>query len=79
MDGGFTKCVPSKYAHTKKLFINVLPNVWPFVFDVPESCTVIHINEIYNFTFPNDYWSWSPEFSDDMYLKGYLAGEKVKD
>jgi hypothetical protein len=57
----------------------VLPNVWPFIFDIPENCLVININEIFNLVFPNDYWNWSVEFSDEMYLKGYLAGEKCKD
>jgi hypothetical protein len=77
-DGGFTKAVPAKYPHTKKLFVNVLPNVWPFVFNIPPNCTVLNINEVFGLTFPNDYWNWSTEFSDDMFLKGYLAGEKLK-
>lgn len=78
MDGGFTKCIPSKYEHTKKLFINVLPNVWPFVFDIPDKCTVLNINEVFNLVFPNDYWCWRTEFADDMFIKGYCAGEKLK-
>lgn len=56
----------------------MLPNVFPFVFDIPENCEVIHINEIFNLVFPNDYWCWNLEYSDSMYLKGYCAGEKSK-
>jgi hypothetical protein len=61
------------------LFINLLPNVWPFVFNVPDNCTILNIHEVFSLTFPNDYWNWSTEFSDDMFLKGYLAGEKPKE
>ncbi len=50
-----------------------------FYLSIPENCIMLNIHEVYGLTFPNDYWSWSVEFSDDMFLKGYLAGEKLKE
>ena len=47
--------------------------------NLPNNCTMLNIHEVFGLTFPNDYWSWSAEFSDEMFLKGYLAGEKLKD
>ena len=61
----------------KILFINVLPVI--FYQSIPENCIMLNIHDVYGLKFPNDYWSWSVEFSDDMFLKGYLAGEKLKE
>ncbi len=77
IDGGFSKPIPYRYKDTKKLFINVLPDI--FYLSIPENCIMLNIHEVYGLHFPNDYWSWSAEFSDDMFLKGYLAGEKLKE
>ena len=52
--------------------------MWPFVFDIPDKCTVLNINEVFNLVFPNDYWCLRTEFADDMFIKGYCAGEKLK-
>ena len=52
----------------------MLPEI--FYQNIPENCVILHIHKEFDLTFPNDYWCWSVEFSDDMYLKGYLAGKK---
>ena len=76
IDGGFSKGIPNKFEKSKKLFINVLPEF--FYFDYPDNCTTLHIHKEFKLHFPNDYWNWNPEFCDEMYLKGYIAGEKFK-
>ena len=43
IDGGFTKPVPYKYENTKKLFINVLPELVYIGNPVPENCKIIDI------------------------------------
>jgi hypothetical protein len=77
IDGGFTKAIPYKFENSKKLFINVLPEF--FYLNIPPNCTIINIHKEFDLTFPNDYWNWNSEFCDNMYLKGYVAGEKLKD
>ena len=69
--------IPNKFEDSKKLFINVLPEI--MYFSYPKNCKTLNINEQFGLVFPNDYWNWSTEFCDEMYLKGYLAGVNLKD
>lgn len=79
LDGGVTSGIPFKYEESEKVFINVLPDKWPFVRDVPKNTAFLNIYEEYGLNFPMDYWLWKETWADEMFLKGYLAGMKMKD
>lgn len=79
LDGGIASSVPFKYENSEKIFINVLPNRWPFVRNQPDNIKFLNIYESYDLNFPMDYWLWKETWSDEMFLKGYLAGVKMKD
>lgn len=76
MDGGASCTVPYKYEDSEKIFINVLPNRWPFVREKPQNTTFLNIAEFQGLNFPLDYWLWKETWADEMFLKGYLAGIK---
>lgn len=78
IDGGVTSGIPNKYEDSQKIFINVLPDKWPFVRDIPKNTIFLNIHEEYNLNFPMDYWLWKETWADEMFLKGYLAGMKMK-
>jgi hypothetical protein len=81
IDGGLSSPIPYKYEKSQKIFINVLPKFschWPFVRDDVKNCQILNITENYNVIFPIDYFLWSADWADDMYLKGYLAGIENK-
>ena len=79
MDGGLTCGVPYKYEDSEKVFINVLPNIWPFVRGTTENTTTLNISDSHGLNFPMDYWLWKETWADEMFLKGYLAGMKTQD
>ena len=78
IDGGVTSGIPYKYEDSEKIFINVLPDKWPFIREVPDNTTFLNIYEEYNLHFPMDYWLWKETWADEMFLKGYLGGIKMK-
>lgn len=78
VDGGVTSGIPYKFPDSQKIFINVLPDRWPFIQEVPKNTTFFNIYEEYGLNFPMDYWLWKETWADEMFLKGYLAGMKMK-
>lgn len=76
MDGGISCTIPYKYEKSEKIFINVLPNKWPFVRETPENLVTLNIAEYQGLNFPLDYWLWKETWADEMFLKGYLSGLK---
>ena len=58
-DGGCTNIIPYKYKDSKKIFINILPDYWPFTCKDPPNCITLNINKHFNLIFPLDYWIWS--------------------
>jgi hypothetical protein len=79
MDGGLTCGIPYRYADSDKVFVNVLPDRWPFVRERPENTYFLNISEMSQLNFPMDYWLWKETWADDMFLKGYLTGLKTQD
>lgn len=79
IDGGVTSGIPFKYEDSEKVFINVLPDRWPFIRDVPKNTFFLNIYEEFGLNFPMDYWLWKETWADEMFLKGYLAGMKMKE
>lgn len=79
LDGGAACTIPYKYENSEKIFINILPNRWPFVREKPPNTTILNISEFHNLNFPLDYWLWKDTWADEMFLKGYLAGIKTQE
>ena len=81
-DGGLTMPIPYRFEDSEKIFINLLPKQfysWPIVKKWPKNLTMIDIHKEYALQFPLDYYPWKETWSDEMFLKGYLAGIKGKD
>ena len=78
MDGGLTKPIPYKNENNYKIFLNVLPDNWLFTGTIPDNTFKINMHEGGDVNFPTDYWLWSEEWADMMFLKGYLAAQKQK-
>lgn len=78
-DGGVSMPIPYKFEDSEKIFVNVLPMKfysWPIVKEMPKNIVFMNIQEEYNLKFPIDYFPWKEEWSDEMFLKGYLSGIK---
>lgn len=78
LDGGIATPIPFKNENSEKVFINVLPDRWPFVRDRAENMKVLNIYESADLHFPMDYWLWKETWADEMFLKGYFAGFKIQ-
>jgi hypothetical protein len=78
-DGCATKGIPYKNKEAKKIFINVMPDKWPFIRETPPNTIFLNIYEPYNLNFPLDYWLWKTTWGDNMFLKGYMAGIKMRE
>ena len=81
-DGGLTMPIPYKYEDSEKIFINILPQSfysWPVVKEWPKNLTMLNIQNEFELKFPMDYFPWKETWSDEMFLKGYLAGIKGRE
>jgi len=73
VDGGMTKPIPFKHSHSRKVFLNVLPEFCNFMQKTPSNIAILNITQKSDVSFPIDFWLWSEHWSDEMFLKGYLA------
>ena len=78
LDGGIATPIPFKNENAEKIFVNVLPDRWPFIRDRAENMKVLNIYESADLHFPMDYWLWKETWADEMFLKGYFAGFKIQ-
>ena len=49
LDGGVTSGIPFKYEESEKVFINVLPDKWPFVREVPKNTAFLNIYDLISY------------------------------
>ncbi|KAL4494985.1 hypothetical protein ABPG72_015685 [Tetrahymena utriculariae] len=73
VDGGFTRPIPFIDEDSEKVFLNVLPEFCNLIQKMPKNISILNITSKSDVLFPRDYWLWSEYWSDEMYLKGYLA------